>query len=445
MFTELIPKSIQNNGTNHRGVDERKFNIRIFNKDNSIDLLQSSWSQLIKAADSPICMSPEWVSNWWKHFGMHNRRSLHIVTVHEEGELISLAPFYTGYSSAGSVVLQRRLQLLGSGGSPNEQWGYSDEYGISDFLDIPVRPGYENEMAGLYSEYLSQIKQDYNRITFNQVREDSFIMRYLYPVLSFKFGNISKKVTDTCSYIDLEGFSTLEEYINSVKPNARRRFRQSLRAEKESFQFEIDQLNELRDLQKFNDHTIRLHQNRWNELGFPGVFHDPRFERFYLDLVKKAYQNNTLWFKVARDRSGVSASRMLLNYNHRMYDYISGFNRNCSSSKYRPGIALLLNAVQDALSQGVKRVELLRGDEGYKDDFTDLNVKNYKVVISDKSDHSAVENMISHITDTISLIYSKGVREIRLIAVQKNQRGILKMLPAYFRFRMESMKMKFRN
>src|SRR5690625_6740537 len=70
---------------------------------------------------------------------------------------------------------------------------------------------------------------------------------------------------------------------------------------------------------------------------------------------------------------------MIIFYNGRYYDYISGFDANRPSAKYRPEIGLLLNLVEEALESGDDRIELLRGEEGHKHDFTASNLRNWKV------------------------------------------------------------------
>ncbi|MEX2456589.1 MAG: GNAT family N-acetyltransferase [Balneolaceae bacterium] len=413
------------------------FRISIYKEINVLDKLHAEWSELAEKSDQTICMSPEWMETWWKHFGRHKRRSLFIITVYDENKLIAIFPFYKGYTMLGGKVIEQRLQLIGSGGSPNEQFGFSDDYGISDFLDFIVDPEYNESIADLFISLLKSSDLSKHHITFHQVREDSFIKQHLYTKLAAEF-EVNLEHTDTCPYIDLEGIDSLKSFIKQCKSNARRRFRQTLRAEGPDKDYEIERAQKPDDLAEMINKLIELHQNRWNDIGFPGAFNDERFIRFFKDLVFSAYQTNRLWFKQATDESGICASRMLLLYNGRYYDYMTGFDDNSPGAKRRPGIGLLLNLVEDALQQSVQRVELLRGLEEYKLDFTDKTFKNYKITIPAIDQRFVGMGIPLMLVHAGSFLYKNIACELELMKVQYKKSGLLKMFVGYFQFRKQS-------
>lgn len=407
--------------------------------------LAEEWNDLVMRADAPLCMSLEWIQTWWRHFGRNSHRQLYIVTIRDGKDLIGLAPFYVGYSNLGKRVLSRRLQIIGSGGSRNERWGFKNDYGISDFLDIIVDPEFTKPASTLLMEVLSVLIENVDEITFHQVRDDSFIKQYLFPLLESKNWNMTYAHTDTCPYVDLSDISELGELIKGVKSNARRRQRQTLRAmDGKAPEFLITEVVGTKGLGKATNRLIELHQERWNELGFPGVFHDDRFTSFFKDLIKISDQNGWLWFKEAQDEQGVSASRMLIQFNGRYYDYISGFDPESPSAKYRPGFGLLLEVIQDALRQNTSRIELLRGEEGYKYDFTDLNFKNWEISLR-KDTHKSLSQQFAHrFLQLVSTVYITIGKEKELLAVQRAKAGLLKALLGYISFRTESVRRKLK-
>jgi CelD/BcsL family acetyltransferase involved in cellulose biosynthesis len=215
-----------------------------------------------------------------------------------------------------------------------------------------------------------------------------------------------------------------------------------MRAEGPDGYFEIEQPTSWEEVEAAVKETIKLHQNRWNELGFPGVFYEDRFAKFFRQLVYEAYRNNWLWLKVARDKEGVCAARMLIKYNGRYFDYISGFDDNRESAKRRPGIGLLLNVVNDAIEEGVSRIELLRGEESYKYDFTDRNFNNWQIRVELNQPQTFLEQTQRKVLNASAVLYRYGKSESRLMNVQRKTNGWLRMLPEYVRFRKESIKMK---
>lgn len=415
-----------------------KFKISIFKEINVLDDLHTEWSDLAKRSDQAICMSPEWMGTWWRHYGRHKRRSLFIITAYDEDKLVAIFPFYKGYTLLGGKVIEQRLQLIGSGGSPNEQLGFSDDYGISDFLDFIVDPDYHELIADLFISLLKASDLSKHHITFHQVREDSFIKQHLYPKLKKTDYQVEIEHTDTCPYIDLTEIDSLKTFIKKRKSNARRRFRQTLRAEGPDKEFQIERTTKPDDLAEMINKLIELHQNRWNDIGFPGAFNDKRFIAFFKDIVFSAYQTDRLWFKQATDDSGICASRMLLLYNGRYYDYMTGFDDSSPAARRRPGIGLLLNLVEDALEQSVCRIELLRGLEEYKLDFTNETFKNWKITIPVNNQSVIGMGIPVMLIHAGSFFYKNFACEIELMKVQYKKGGFIQMITGYFQFRKQT-------
>lgn len=414
----------------------------VYDTDDAIEALSGVWKDLSERVQGHIYMSNEWAGCWWRYFGKNKQRSLFLATVWKGDKLVALAPMYIGHSKVGPFVVERRLQIIGSGGSPNEQIGFMDDYGISDFLDFLVEEKYADEVADLFLNLFASEKYKIDRVTFHQAGDSSFIMKHLYPMMEASGMKYDLIHTDTCPFIDLKNQESIKTYIKQVKSNARRRFRQTKRAIDSEEGFSIESVEISREINPAVEPLIELHQNRWNQMGFPGVFHDKRFTSFFKEIVRTANLNEWLWFRQARDESGICALRMIMKYNGRYYDYISGFDNECPSSKYRPGIGLLLELVEEAIEENTDRIELLRGEEGYKYDFTSDNFKNWKLSYSPKKSANPVVLLLRHFLKAGAVFYKLSSREIRLFKVQYQQLGILKMFGGYLNFRLNSLRMK---
>lgn len=415
----------------------------IIDSEEKFEKLASQWQDLAKRADATIFMTHEWSLTWWKNFGRNKKRSLYIIAIWDEDTLVGLAPFYKGYTSLGGMDIERRLQIIGSGGSPNEQLGYKDDYGISDFLDILVDDNHAAEVTEILTEMISTDTLNVDTVTFHQTRNDSYILKYLYPRLKKQDLDITLQHTDTCPYIVVEDQKSLKGYIKANdSSSARRRFRKAIRSIEPKGELELEELTTWEEVEVATDTMIDLHQDRWNRIGFPGVFHDKRFTNFFKETVRYAFDQGWLWFKQIKDEEGVCAARLLLHYNNRYYDYISGFDDLRESAKHRPGITLLVEAVRDAIEDGSKTVELLRGQEGYKYDFTDKDFKNWKLSVNLKKEQNMPKSAIERLTGIVAQLYMRISRESKLMNVQRKQNGLLKMLPGYFSFRWNSLKMK---
>lgn len=416
------------------------FKVCIYKNSKAFAYLYLDWTELAEKSDQLVCMSPDWVSSWWKHFGRNKNRSLFIIAVYDQEKPVAIFPFFKGITRIFGKVVEKRLQLIGSGGNRNEQWGFSDDYGISDFLDFVVDPDYQEAIADLFISLLKNSELSGHRIIFNHVRDDSYIHKFIYRTLLESKIPVKKDKTDHCPYIDLTDSDHLLSFVEQCKSNARRRFRQIFRAEGPNNEYQFEEAGTKADVEKMSNHLIRLHQKRWNEIGFPGAFHDPRFREFFKEIVLNAHQKNQLWLKQAVDSQGVCAVRMLLLYNGRYYDYMSGYDDDRPSAKYRPGIALLLNLIHDAIENKVEIVELLRGDEGYKYDFTKNEITNWAITVPNQQ----VEKIWGMIpVSTIyffSNLFKQGERELILLKVQQRKSGFFGMIMGYLQFRLRSLK-----
>lgn len=397
--------------------------VEVFTSEQLFEDLSMYWKRLQERTDSAIYMSYEWVYHWWKHFGKNKQRSLFIVTVWDGTKLIAVAPFYKGYSAFGSLKLETRLQIIGSGGSRNEQLGYLRENGISDCVDFLVDPSYSDPVANLLAEdILTHSFLGVDVIKFNQAGDDSFIMSYLLPRLQNRFPNMTIQQSDTCRYINLEEKS-LKKDIDNIQSGT------------PDQEYVIENVaDSMRDIEKAAEDLISLHQNRWNRLGFPGSFRDDRFLGFFKDMLKYAFENNWLWFKHIKDSDGVCASRMVLKYNGRYYDFISGFNVDSSSSKYSPHINLLSDLMRDGIDGDVQRIELRDNEEPIY--LASSGFKKWRINISLRKKKLNIPWLLNRIA---AIWYKYAVREKRIIKAQR-QKGILKMLQGYISLRWKSIR-----
>lgn len=416
--------------------------IDIYREEMVFDSLKNHWNALAARTGATIYMSYDWAKTWWDYYGSKPGRTLFFVTIWRGSKLVALAPFYKEVSRIGNREIESRIRLLGSGGSPSVGLGFKDDYGISDFLDILVDPDYKEPVAEKLVKIIESSYFDADQLSFDQARDDSFVITELYPKLKESLLEPTLSHTDTCPYIDLSEEESMKGYIKKQKSSARRRIRQTRRATGPEDEFVIEEPKSWDEVQKATDRIIKLHQDRWNEIGFPGVFYEDRFVQFFREIVRQAYEKDRLWFKEARDNKGICASRMIIYYNGRYFDYISGFDDNRESAKRRPGIGLLVELIEEAIEDGVERVELLRGEEYYKYDFTDKNFKNWKLSVPLKESASITHKGMQQLLHTAALVYKYTKSETRLMNVQRKQNGWLKMLPGYVSFRWKSLKLK---
>jgi len=432
-----LSKSTDSDTNNHLDIK-----LSIITDERGFKNLKGSWNRLTKLADTPVYVSFEWLITWWKHFGRHPKRKLFIILCYAGDELVGIAPCYIGVSKLGAVTIQKRLCLMGCGTGRNELLGFSEDYGYSDFLDIIANPNYEDAIAEKLVTYFITNHEAFDKICFNHVRDDSFIVRRILPFMEMQKLHYDLLKTDECTYIQLP--ESLEKYINQLGSSSRRRrFRKKLKPVGK--QYDVEEVNTLSDARENLALLCKLHQEQWNSLGFPGVFFDDRQRNFFRDINELAFKNGWLWFRIARDKEGVSALRWALKYNNRFFDCYTAYSFTAPSSQYAPGLGLLALLIEDAISMKATTVELLRGTERYKFDFTKKSHYNWKISLNlyqyKPKFYSAINNMLY----VASKVYTSINNEMILIKTHKEKVGIWKMLFSYGAFRVDRLRQKLKS
>ena len=76
------------------GLGRPKLDLKVVTSTAGLDALRSKWSDLHLRTGASVFQSYEWQRTWWAHFGENvNSRSLHIVVLEAEGEVVAIAPF----------------------------------------------------------------------------------------------------------------------------------------------------------------------------------------------------------------------------------------------------------------------------------------------------------------------------------------------------------------
>jgi CelD/BcsL family acetyltransferase involved in cellulose biosynthesis len=331
---------------------------------------------------------------------------------------------------------------MGSGVGENEFLGFTDDYGYSDFLDAIVYPDFEEPVARLLAEYLLDCDDVADCICLQHVSDESFMVRSLLPHLQERFKYLEKEQLDECPYISLP--DSMKTYIKNIGSSSRRRrFRKNLKPAGNKYK-----VQEACTLEEVRSDVVRLHelhQERWHALGFPGAFSSTRYCRFFEEMSERAFRNGWLWLKKAKDEEGCAAIRWTLKYNNRFYDCTTGFDVNSPSAKYSPGLGLLAVLIDDAIRMGASRVELLRGTERYKFDFTRASRYNWRIRLPLYRKKPAYYAILNMGIGACGRLYATLKKEIKLLKTHRHRDGWMKALWSYGSFRLQRLKSKLKS
>lgn len=400
---------------------------------NAFAVLHDEWNAVVEASSATVFQTFEWAFLWWKHFGMHRNRSLHILVYRHHGRVVGIAPLFLEVSSFAGLRLYRRLRFLGCAVTQRESVGILVDYDPTDYLDIIGLPDYESAIACSLASYLQSSAALYDEVTLTNVPRQSFVLRRLVPQLS-RHG-LQYTMTRAAICPRVQTLSSIEAYCRGRNPHVRHRLSQTRRAFTGSTAYSIQTIHSAESFPEGFRDLVTFHQQRWNRLGYPGLFFHARFRRFQEEVAELFLERGWLWFKSVCMNGTRIAARLGFKFNNRFYDYLSGFDEDSPGAKRRPGLALLLSMIEDAIHARIPVVDFLRGDEQYKFELTSEFTDTWNVILLNPNMRRACRVRLYQVLRWGGWIGRRVSKEWLLVWVHYQTHGLPAFLVRYLVFR----------
>ncbi len=308
----------------------------------------SEWSALWeRCPNATTFQRPEWIISWINTF---RPREPLILEIREIGRLVGVAPFLI--YEEGS---QRILGLVGGG--------------VSDYLDILVEPDRCQQTLSEIMGFITQSEFCWDALSLTDLPGAS-------PLLQFAADSGLKPIHhDICTELVLpSGVEHLKNVISKHKyenlRNARSRMQRSGEGQIE--------LATQETLNEFLDALFELHAMRWKEFGESGVLADPHIQAFHRKVAPELLDQKVLRFYGLRLEGRLIATLYSFFEGEAVYCYLQGFDPAYASLS--AGTLLLGAVIEDAISEGKKRVDFLRGQESYKYSWGVRDAPTYRII-----------------------------------------------------------------
>lgn len=299
--------------------------------------LRPAWSDLWRRdPDATPFQSPEWLIPWWHHF---SEGELRVLTICRAGQLTGILSCYIYRSPA-----QGPRKLLPVGVS------------TSDYIDGSFAP--ECSIADIAAALqLLLADADWNEWWFPQLRPESKLSA------AFRLQNAGcyEHEAESTSRINAGPLSGIPRKLERNIANYRNRARREGKLEL----VPSDSAN----WNSAFDTLCSLHSRRWHQAGKPGVLADPRvlaWHREAIPALLAAGIGRLTSLRLNGDTIAVLYS--LLDPPHRpartQYCYLNGVSPDYP--EFSPGTLLLALTIEQASAENIPIVDLLRGDEPYK-------------------------------------------------------------------------------
>ena len=209
----------------------------------------------------------EWAMSWWQAYG--GDRALRVLVFSDADAVVAIAPLFVGLERL-PVGRSRVLRLIGDGSHD------------SDHLGFVMRTGTEDRVEARLADWLRE-RPDWDALRVRELSEHSPLPAMLRRVADACRMKIAVDETP-CSVLELP--ATFDAFLRERQARFRSKLRSLLRkVDDSSLVFETTV--EPRELRARLRSLYRLHQQRWQAAGEPGVFGSRAKRVFYAHFVPR--------------------------------------------------------------------------------------------------------------------------------------------------------------
>ena len=288
--------------------------------------LHDEWLALWQRSGATPFQSPMWLLPWWRAFGTGD---LHAVAAREDGMLASLAPLFVVREDDESLGT-----LAGTGNSD-----YTDILGPADAVMDPLR------------------EIDCQMWDFQQLAPSSALLRA--PLPTGWSENIEEH--DRCPRLTIEGAGS--DLENLVSTHFRKKLRYYRRALARLGDVRIDAASTA-NLSELLDALFALHAARWRKKGLPGMLAADIDQRFHREAADAMFAAGALRMYATRLNDRIVGIFYGFADREAVYYYLSGFDPELE--KMSIGTLIVAHAIEQAVRDGARVFDFLRGAEDYK-------------------------------------------------------------------------------
>jgi len=375
----------KNSSTVH--LTDAQLSIEVIKDLNTFDSISRQWNDLVEETDSHIFQTFEWQRIWWKYFGENSESHfLHIILFRQNDHLIGIAPFFVDLYKYFGKPLYRCLRLIGSKIMQDADKMSTGWLTHSDYLDLIIKPGYEDVVYQGLRDYFLQYEV-LDDIIMEEIDGRSSLLSNFVVLLNEinDFWKVEIENSSVCPIVELNG--DWDQFLKGLSSNMRYQVRRFIKRASDGNKkkiFDIYQFDKEEEIGPAYEKLVHFHQNRWNDRGRPGAFNEQRMYQFYKEITSTFHKKGWLQFQkvtVPEQKNQCVAIDLMFRYNKTVYLIHRGFDDSSSYAEYGPGNSLLYTVIKEAADDGFKCYDFLRGDESYKFRVATNAIQNKNIII----------------------------------------------------------------
>ena len=303
-----------------------------------LERLRGQWLELWRRCPQATpFQSPAWLIAWWKHLG---QGQLWVLALRQEQRLVGVVPCVVAAPAPGP---ERRLLLLGTG--------------LSDYLDALLEPEVAGPACAALLAWLEAGHYGWDVCDWQQLPGNSPLLEAELP----PGWRCRRTAQEVCPVLTLPGqVEQLPAMLPSHMANNLRYYRRRLERLR---QVKV----ELADPENFSElleNFLKLHRARWAARGQDGVLAQERLQAFHREAARDLLACGALRLYELRIAGRLAASLYAFSHGARVFYYLCGAEPDFATLS--PGTLLIGHAIEQAIRQGQREFDFLRGREAYK-------------------------------------------------------------------------------
>ncbi len=313
------------------------------------DGIEEEWTAFLPSSSTnTVFVTPWWQKTWWENFG--DGWDLHLTSVRSEGTTIGIAPL---------MLKNGELRLVG-------------DADIVDYLDFLVLEDRSTEFFGKLWEHAKGL--DWRRTVLTGVSAGSQTLSEFVSLAKADGCKVTIDEEDTTPLTELP--DSWDDYLLGLSKKNRHELRRKIRRLERTGEFSQYVRSDLSTLDKDMEdffHLLRISRTDKEE------FLTPERRQFFLDTAEELIGRDQFKLNFLELDGERVACCISFDYDGEYLLYNSGFNPEYS----RLSVGLINKAlcIKDAIDEGRRRFDFLRGSERYKYDLGGVDRLVYRVTV----------------------------------------------------------------
>ncbi|PYV22445.1 MAG: hypothetical protein DMG24_16740 [Acidobacteria bacterium] len=323
--------------------------VRAYESLEELEGLLPAWDELLSHFATATTFSTwQWLVPWWRAYGRDQK--LKVLAFFDPREtLVGLAPLASATQRISSGLAFRLIRLLGDGS------------GDSDNLDLPVLPGYQDEVARALLERLDSRVESWDCCEFNTMPAGSPAAQALLSQLKQRgWKHFLNSRPGSVLFLP----ESWESYLEKLPRNERVRLPYRLRRLERNYRVRLHKCWAESELPVCLEALFQLHEKRWQAMGRKNRHGSEARRQFYGEIGPLFLRRRWLELWLLELDGKTVAAQFGLRYRDTVFLLDEAFD----PAYWVDGVGYVLRGhmLKQLIADGVRRYDFLAGREHFK-------------------------------------------------------------------------------